>query len=284
MVRRLQLMQYKLEQFIENSEFPAIFIIQKAEETQILRHWHKEIEITYVAKGKVDSYFIEGKNYTVNEGEAVFVNPFEIHGIRNIKETSYPDSVLTIIFPTPWIEKYFPDIAKFRINQSKISQESVTKKQYAMFISELDSLFELVKKPVDRINNVMITASLLKLLGMYVKEFAIEQAENSSHLLDEKIYKILDYIHKNSDQRLKISMIADEFYLSEGYLSRYFNSKVGVSIISYLELIRSYQAIQLIRETDRTIEEIALETGFASTKSLNKTLKKYYNQTAKFFR
>ncbi|MEA4828614.1 MAG: AraC family transcriptional regulator, partial [Enterococcus thailandicus] len=209
---------------------------------------------------------------------------FEIHGIRNIKETSYPDSVLTIIFPTPWIEKYFPDIAKFRINQSKISQESVTKKQYAMFISELDSLFELVKKPVDRINNVMITASLLKLLGMYVKEFAIEQAENSSHLLDEKIYKILDYIHKNSDQRLKISMIADEFYLSEGYLSRYFNSKVGVSIISYLELIRSYQAIQLIRETDRTIEEIALETGFASTKSLNKTLKKYYNQTAKFFR
>lgn len=52
-------MQYKLEQFIENREFPAIFIIQKAEETQILRHWHKEIEITYVASSSTHFCFID---------------------------------------------------------------------------------------------------------------------------------------------------------------------------------------------------------------------------------
>ncbi|KAF1294204.1 AraC family transcriptional regulator [Candidatus Enterococcus leclercqii] len=277
-------LHYKLERFLENSNFPAIFIIQKAEDVQILRHWHKEIEITYAKKGRIDSYFIEGNSYIVEEGEIVYVNPFEIHGVRNLKETSYPEGVLTIVFPQPFVEKYFPELDRYRISQTKISPNNISGEVYHQLINELNSIFNLVKMPVTPINNVLITASLLKSLGIYASNFSTEYTENYSRLLDEKIYQILDFVHKNYFERLTISTISEQFYISEGYLSRYFKGKVGVSVINYLELIRSYYAIQLIRDTDQTIEDIALKTGFASTKALNKTLKLHYKQTAKSFR
>lgn len=275
---------YKLERFIENSSYPVIFIIQKPEDSRILRHWHSEIEITYVRKGRVDNYFIEGASYTVNEGEAVFVNPFEIHGVHNKKEYSYPEGVLTIVFPPPFIEKFFPEMSNFRISQSKIGAKNIPGEQYELFIDEFETLFDLVKQPNNEVNNLLITASLLKILGLYAKYLANEEANNQNQLLDEKIYQIIDYIHKNYNQRLKISMIAEKFYLSEGYLSRYFKSRMGVSILSYLDTIRSYYAIQQISDTDKTMDEIALETGFASAKSMNKVLKKLYGRTAKEFR
>ena len=278
------ILYYKLEKFLENSNFPAIFIIQKAEDVQILRHWHKEIEITYVKKGRIDSYFIEGNSYIVGEGEIVYINPFEIHGVENFKETSHPEGVLTIIFPQPFVEKYFPELDTYRISQTKVSPNNISEEIYHQLINELNSIFNLMKMPETPVNNVLITASLLKILGIYASNFSIEYTGNYSRLLDEKIYQILDFVHKNYDKRLTISTIAEHFYLSEGYLSRYFKGKVGVSIINYLELIRSYYAIQLIRDTNQTIEEIALRTGFANTKAMNKTLKLHYKQTAKSFR
>lgn len=61
-----------------------------------------------------------------------------------------------------------------------------------------------------------------------------------------------------------MQQIADQINLSRSECARFFKKITGETIFEYLLKLRIEKSIELLENTDKTITEIAYETGFAS--------------------
>ncbi len=80
---------------------------------------------------------------------------------------------------------------------------------------------------------------------------------------NELICDILDYIHKNIDDEIKIDMIANNFYFNRTYIMKKFKKELDISIINYINIMRIYNSLKYYKD-DKSILEIALKNGFNS--------------------
>ncbi|MFC0740108.1 AraC family transcriptional regulator [Enterococcus faecalis] len=245
-----------------------------------MRHWHPEIELNYTKKGSIDSFWIEGKNYTTHSGDILFINSYELHGVENLEDNSYDDGVLAILISMQFIDKYFP-----AMKQRKVTKQLLTRSEPDNVYLEISNLAEkllvLSSESPSNLVNAKIICITLEILILYYENYSNTITEENKSKI---IPSLISYLHENSSKKLDLSELASKFYLSKSYLSRYFKKRMGLTIFQYLESIRAYQALSLLKETHKTVEEIALEVGFIDSKTLNKALRKYYGRTAKYLR
>ena len=86
--------------------------------------------------------------------------------------------------------------------------------------------------------------------------------------------KIKDYINENYKQELNLQTIADTFYLNKFYLSREFKKQYDITINNYIAQIRITKAKNLLRFSDKSITEIALEVGIQDPNYFARQFKK----------
>ena len=89
---------------------------------------------------------------------------------------------------------------------------------------------------------------------------------------DERVAKIVEYIKVNSAQQdITPQTFADIVFLSPSRLAALFKAQTGSSLSKYLLWTRLRQAIFLtLSETDRSLTDIAYDTGFYDLPQLNK--------------
>lgn len=275
---------YEPEMFFEDDEKPAILILQGGVEKNILRHWHSEIELNYTIKGSIDQFFIEGETFKTLPGDILFVNPFEVHGVQNFHEEDFDDGILTVIIPNTFIDKYFPQMKGYHVTKRKINSNLVPDKAVYYKLRKLfEHLAQLAKLESDQLLKVKIVTSILELLLIFAEHFS-EKKESQLDINEEKIYEILTYLHENYTERITLAEIAATFYLSESYFARYIKKRIGMSVFNYIEIVRCNHAIEDLRSKKETIEIVAERNGFADTKALNRSLKKIYGHTAKYYK
>ena len=95
------------------------------------------------------------------------------------------------------------------------------------------------------------------------------------------IRKIKNFIDHHYDQPITIDMLADQCYLSPGYLSKTFRSQVGMSPRQYLTSKRLEEARKLLCSTQCSIQEISMRTGFGDVNYFIQQFKTHYGQTPK---
>lgn len=99
--------------------------------------------------------------------------------------------------------------------------------------------------------------------------------------------EILDlqiYICEHFDEKLTRSSLAAMVFLSENYLSRIFRRETGMSIPEYVRKVRLQQAMYMLRDSDKTIQEIASQTGFLNQVYFREIFKKEYGKAPSSFR
>lgn len=101
---------------------------------------------------------------------------------------------------------------------------------------------------------------------------------------DIRLTKMVDYLEKNYHQVITLEDMAQKFYLSTGYLSRYFKQKMGMGFNRFLMEIRLKHSVKDLVYTDDTISQIAMKNGFANTKSFSKLFKEKYEVTPHIYR
>ncbi|WP_211345585.1 helix-turn-helix domain-containing protein [Paraflavitalea soli] len=94
---------------------------------------------------------------------------------------------------------------------------------------------------------------------------------------DKRIQDIIDYIQTNifSPQKLKVSVIAEAFDISDTYLGTYFKNQCGETIQHFMANYKIRLIEHRLQFSDRRINEIADEFGFADESHLNKFFKKH---------
>lgn len=114
-----------------------------------------------------------------------------------------------------------------------------------------------------------------------VNKVASDQHINRAR--EERLVEILTYIQRNY-QDVSLDSMAEEFHLSRPYLSKYIKEKTGETFQDVLRIEKLKRAKTLLKDTNKTIENIALEVGYENVEHFNRMFKKTYGVTPVQFR
>ncbi|WP_281923409.1 helix-turn-helix domain-containing protein [Flavobacterium collinsii] len=96
---------------------------------------------------------------------------------------------------------------------------------------------------------------------------------------DKRILEIINYIQENIffPQKIKVSVIAGKFDISDTYLGSYFKNHCGETIQSFVSNYKIRLIEHRLSFSDMRINEIVDEFGFSDESHLNKFFKKHRN-------
>lgn len=88
------------------------------------------------------------------------------------------------------------------------------------------------------------------------------------------VKKARQFIHDHFQKSIGLSDIAGSASLSPAYFSSLFHQETGETVVSHLQKVRIQAARQLLDDTQQTITEIALQTGFNNLTHFNRVFRK----------
>jgi two-component system response regulator YesN len=98
------------------------------------------------------------------------------------------------------------------------------------------------------------------------------------------VKQVCNYIIKNIDSNVSLSMAADHLYMNKTYISESFKQKVGISFTEYVTLVKMERAKVLILKDDFKSYEIAEKLGYKDAEYFSKVFKKIIGVTPTEFR
>ena len=111
----------------------------------------------------------------------------------------------------------------------------------------------------------------------------IEEIGNADGCKDERMIEIMNYIQANYID-ITLDDLAEKFYLSKPYISKYIKEKSGLTFGELVKKIRMKKAKALLKSSNMTVENIALSVGYQNVEHFNRMFKKAYNTTPMQFR
>lgn len=95
-----------------------------------------------------------------------------------------------------------------------------------------------------------------------------------------QLERIKEYIaHHFLDQDFSVQKIADEFCMSLSGLSAYFKSRTDTTLTHHILMLKMNYALQLMKNKELGLNEIALTIGYANASSFARKFKQYMGMT-----
>ena len=110
------------------------------------------------------------------------------------------------------------------------------------------------------------------------------QAPRGSERWSQRINRVVARIDANYQRRLSLQEIAAAEFVSEAWLSRLFRKEVGVSFMQYITGLRLRKAAEQLTATRRSVQQIAQQHGFASSRVMSDLFKREHGLTPRQFR
>lgn len=140
-------------------------------------------------------------------------------------------------------------------------------------------------------NNVgsrLYTDSLANVLAVHLlRQYAVSKSRLGIYqggLTERQLLQVLDYINQHLNQEIKLADLATLLGMSQYHFSHLFKQSIGMAPYQYLIQQRIERAKQLLKQTDRSIIDIALECGFNSHSHLTKQFRQLTGITPKAYR
>ena len=102
--------------------------------------------------------------------------------------------------------------------------------------------------------------------------------------LTETIRKIHDQLLQHMEQRITIEELSRQYLINPTTLKNAFKSVYGTSIAAHIKEHRMRQAAKLLKETNKSIAEIAQAVGYDSQSKFTAAFKIYFEVLPKEYR
>lgn len=264
--------RYKYEIVTPDNNLPGrIMLFEKPGcECFTNKHWHKNLEINYVVKGRLWT-MQSNVDKDLTDSEYVVINSEEIHQTCG----KIPDEkvkYLVVMFSYNFIKAYFEDFDNYTFDVNKNEQANQRIKDLLkaiVFEAENKSEFSDL-----RISCAMSQIMLILFTKCRVKKEVITLNEPADEL--EYAKKAIAFIRDNFRERITLDDISSYVGLTPTYFSRYFRQSTRKTFKNYLNLVRLENALLDIQNNDESETKAALNNGFPSVKSFIAVFKQVY--------
>lgn len=236
---------------------------------------YQEVRLYYVLDGQLQIK-IEGKQRFMETGDIIVVNSNMPHAF-----TKYRNS-LVILFQIS--KDFLTELTKNPI----ISFDCSSHQRESAAVSQLRGLlkralqYRVNASFLDKIREYGYYCDVLECL---VKNFSVWNMPYGQEGSQEgRLEKILSYIQANYEKPLNLQVLAERFFLSVSYLSKYIKNHLGMGFFEYLDEIRLHHAVDELVHTDNPLTKIAYDNGFPNLSSFNRAFRQMYETTPSSYR
>lgn len=253
-------------------------------------HWHEEIQFTYVNKGTLITQ-VEGKEYKLEAGEALFINSGLIHVTTSMSDDGeyvgfmFPEKLLGF-FPGSRMEQNYvlPYLTSNTISAKAIHWGTKEEEEILGEIKKLEDLFNNKENVVAYEYEVSVRLAYiwLKLIRMTLGNF--RKVSSCYIQRQERMKKMMQYIIEHYSEPITLKEIAGSASVSIEECRRCFKDIIKETPVHYLVSYRVMMGMELLRTTDLDITDIAFRVGFNDSSYFIQAFKKKNGMTPKQYR
>ncbi len=248
-------------------------------------HQHDFYEVYFFIGGNVE-YSVEGKSYLLKEGDLLLINPLELHQPRiGPDQRTYERIVL-------WINKnYLSHLQSNNTSLTRCFDNTNPKHTNLLRLSPSQKNYVSLKlnELISESNgnnygsDLAAEAVLIRFL-VELNRLTLNTKENEAVIKNASalITNILEYINEHYCEKLSLSILANEFFVSKYYLSHAFSDVVGTSVNRYITLKRLIHAKQMLSSGIKPTTA-ALHCGFNDYAGFYRAFTAEYGMTPKEF-
>lgn len=253
--------------------------------TIVYPHWHKEIEIIYSRKGKVN-IGVQEEIVQLEEGEIFFFPSGEAHYFL-----ASPDSERYVYqFNLKLFDERILRISEDSLLSLFESGEPLSRnwpQELAQKATELlVHLYEVEQsKPVGM--NYLTLGYLFQLMGEFYLHLPRRQTKNKSSKRSAIQHKetldllnlVFEYVENRYQEVITLEDVAKFVGFSPYYFTRFFKTNTGQTFIQFLTEYRLNQAKFILANENIPMVEVAEKAGFASVKTFHHVFKEEVGQS-----
>ena len=255
--------------------------------------WHERLELFLPLDGPV-RFRMGEQEVEVQAGELLVVDNLKLHHVvdfpgfdtRVIVISFLPEFVYSLGSPSHDYAFLLPFYSKVERRPHAVRTGDATAPDVHGALTQLlECYFGGAAKPFFQAGSKAFLLELLYHLAAHfrasevVKWEFMRQQERSLQLK-----KLFDHINARAAEKLSVGAAARLVGMSAPQFMKTFKQVAGMTLVAYLNHVRLANAARLLRETNRTIADIADATGFSDQSYFDKRFKRAFGRTPKEFR
>lgn len=251
-------------------------------------HYHPELELTYVIRGTGTRY-IGDHIESFSEGDLVLVGSNLPHLWKNDKIYYQGDPYLKARAIVLQFKDNFLGEQLFELPEMKLIKKMIVKSRQGLKIQNNNKIATLIKNMAqqsgaERIINLLLLLNIIaesnptKLLSS-----TIFSGDSSQTGLD-RINNVFAYIFENFSDEISLDKISKIANLTPTAFCRYFKTHTNKTFSTFLTETRIYHSCKLIQNENRSLSEIAFDSGFNDFSYFSKMFKKIIGMSPKEYR
>lgn len=213
-----------------------------------------------------------GETYPVAKGECFFIDCRVPHFYKS--SSSDPWELIWVHFNGATSEQYYD----YFLSQSKNVFTPGSFERVVSVINEVISVNEVKAPDAEIITSKLIVDLLTIALSSGMDDKQYDSA------LKQKLAAVHSYIDEHFNEDLSLEKLASEFYISKFYLTREYKKIYGKTIFQHIITARINYGKQLLRFSDKSVEEISHLCGFNDQSYFARQFKKAENLTCFSYR
>lgn len=266
--------EYKHEKYKE-PDFPVYSSVQSGRKELVIIHYHSAVEIMRVLDGTVSVLFNDVYR-ECKKGDIVFFPPSVMHGVQAldekaaIKGVTFEHSVLGRLDESRTNEELLRSVAHL---QQIVSEGDKGYKELSECLNDFDKAYG----DYSLAGKLKMKGALLGMMGAIVENFGLEELKHDKNSI--RLTPALDYVREHYSEKISVSELSEIVHVCDDRVIRLFKEVTGRTPVEYIMSLRIEKALKLLSSTDKSIAEIADESGFGSDTYMTRTFRQRLNLT-----
>lgn len=279
-------------QFSLHEVFPGVYLhfftFQGQNHTCHHESYPHVLAIEYCCDGRI--------GWSTAHDKSVYLGPgdFAVHTLDNCTDSSFtlPNGYykgLTIYIDDTQLQSdSFPFLGDSHVFLHNLYDKLCSHHRFSSFIGneQTESIFSYFYNHNDKIQTVYWKIKIIELL-VFLYNVNYDPQKQLTEYRSEQI-NIIRQIHEDLihhlNQRLTIESLAKKYLINPTTMKTIFKDIYGEPIASHIKKHRMNLATKLLLQSDKTIAQIARETGYESSSKFAKVFKEHYQLSPNQFR
>ncbi|MBR3057433.1 MAG: AraC family transcriptional regulator [Clostridiales bacterium] len=247
-------------------------------------HKHDALEICIPIENEY-KYIIGTKSYTITPGDIFFIPPNTLHEIECENEGCRFIYLFNVSFLSHLFEyRFLSEFLKEPHVINEASNPGIYAKIYSAFMAINDQYFmyENMVLEMSIYSKLLEIFSLIATISPQFNPIRIEDAKRKDRYA--KFRALINHINSHFMDEISLEWAADYVGFSKFHFARLFKDYTDVTFYDYLLHRRMQAAKLMLSDTDKTVTEIAFQSGFNNLTSFTRSFKNVTGLTPSQYR
>ncbi|WP_223589404.1 helix-turn-helix domain-containing protein [Neobacillus bataviensis] len=205
---------------------------------------------------------VKGKNMKIEKGDLMLIKPGDHYEL--LVKAGQNSGDYHLVCEGAWVDEWWSRSEKPAVSRIDLDERVLSLWRHIM----------IEKRRPASIQNEELANYLLRALCLSLERAVNETDQSFSH--PYTVTRMMRYIEEHATTTFKIEDVAQYAGLSVSRSVHLFKSSVGKTMMEYAQEIRLFAAMERMKYTSISLEQIALDCGFGSYPYFHKVFKKKY--------